>query len=134
LVTHFLTQYEKEYNTERRLVSSEALRKLTAYEWPGNVRELEGIILRALVLRNSAILRPEDIDLPQQSPRPLQENTLLRQAKTTVIQNFELGYLTKLLAVHHGNITHAAMAAGKQRSTLQRLLRKYSLNPKSFRV
>jgi two-component system response regulator AtoC len=51
-----------------------------------------------------------------------------------MIHNFELRYLTKLLAVHHGNITHAAMAAGKQRSTLQRLLRKYSLNPQSFRV
>ena len=51
-----------------------------------------------------------------------------------MIQNFELNYLTNLLAAHHGNITHAAIAAGKQRSTLQRLLRKYSLNPKSFRI
>ena len=59
---------------------------------------------------------------------------VLRQAKTTMIHNFELSYLTNLLASHHGNITHAAMAAGKQRSTLQRLLRKYSLNPKPFRL
>ena len=51
-----------------------------------------------------------------------------------MIQNFELSYLTNLLAAHHGNITHAAKAAGKQRSTLQRLLRKYSLNPQSFRI
>ena len=51
-----------------------------------------------------------------------------------MIQNFELSYLTKLLAAHHGNITHAAKTAGKRRSTLQRLLRKYSLNPQSFRA
>jgi two-component system, NtrC family, response regulator GlrR len=134
LANHFLTQYAKERNTGRRGISSEALCKLTTYEWPGNVRELEGLILRALVLTNSPILQSEDINLPQQSPRPIQGNTLLRQAKTSVIQNFELSYLSNLLAAHHGNITHAAMAAGKQRSTLQRLLRKYSLNPKSFRI
>jgi two-component system, NtrC family, response regulator GlrR len=135
LSNHFLTQYAKECNTQRRDISSEALRKLMAYEWPGNVRELEGVILRWLVLTASATLQPEDMNLPsEQSPTPTQENRLLREAKTSMIQNFELSYLTNLLAEHHGNITHAAMAAGKQRSTLQRLLHKYSLNPQSFRV
>jgi two-component system, NtrC family, response regulator GlrR len=134
LANHFLAQYARERNTERRGISSEALSKLMAYEWPGNVRELEGLILRALVMTTSATLQPEDINLPPQSLKSAQENTLLRQAKTSVIQNFELNYLTKLLASHDGNITHAAMAAGKQRSALQRLLRKYSLDPKSFRI
>jgi DNA-binding NtrC family response regulator len=134
LSNHFLTQYAREHNAERRGISSDALRKLMAYGWPGNVRELEGIILRALVLTNSATIQPADIDLTQQFTNAIRENFLLRQAKTNVIHTFELGYLTRLLATHHGNITHAAIAAGKQRSTLQRLLHKYSLNPKSFRV
>jgi len=134
LSNHLLRQYGKEHNAERRKISSEALQKLMTYGWPGNVRELEGVILRALVLTASATLQPEDINLPLQSPSPRQESTLLRQAKTSMVQNFELSYLTDLLTMHHGNITHAATAAGKQRSTLQRLLRKYSLNPKSFRL
>ena len=134
LSNHLLAQYARERNTELRDISSDALHKLMAYEWPGNVRELESVILRALVLTTSTTLQPEDINLPQQTPTPTQGNTLLRQAKTSVIQNFELNYLTNLLAAHRGNITHAAMAAGKQRSTLQRLLRKYSLNPKTFRA
>ena len=67
LSNHFLTQYARERNTERRAISSDALRKLMAYEWPGNVRELEGVILRALVLTTSATLQPEDINLPQQT-------------------------------------------------------------------
>jgi DNA-binding NtrC family response regulator len=115
-------------------ISPEAAELLRCYEWPGNVRELEGLILRALVLTTSAILQPEDLNLPQRSPRPLDESALLRQAKISMIQNFEIDYLTKLLASHHGNISHAAKSAGKQRSTLQRLLRKYSLNPKSYRA
>jgi len=134
LSNYFLTQYAKEHNTERRGISGETLRKLMMYEWPGNVRELEGVILRALVLTASATLQPEDMNLPQQSPMPRQENARLRQAKTNMVEKFEISYLTKLLASHHGNITHAANAAGKQRSTLQRLLRKYSLNPQSFRT
>ena len=103
-----------------------------AYDWPGNVRELEGMLLRALVLTTSATLQPEDINVPQEGSTPIQGNTLLRQVKTNMIQNFELSYLTRLLAAHHGNITHAAKAAGKQRRTLQRLLRKYDLKPQSF--
>jgi two-component system, NtrC family, response regulator GlrR len=134
LSNHCLAQYARERNTERRGISSDAVRKLMAYEWPGNVRELEGVLFRAVVLTTSATLQAEDINLPQQSTKSTEENTLLRRAKTSMIHNFELSYLTRLLAAHHGNITHAAMAAGKQRSTLQRLLRKYSLNPKSFRV
>jgi two-component system response regulator AtoC len=105
-----------------------------AYDWPGNVRELEGLILRALVLTASTILQPGDINLPQQNPRPLDENAFLRQAKNNLIQNFELDYLTRLLTAHRGNITHAAQAAGKQRRVLQRLLRKYDLRPQSFRA
>jgi DNA-binding NtrC family response regulator len=133
LSNHFLVQYARARLLERRTICSAALQKLMMYDWPGNVRELEGVILRALILTTSPILQAGDINLPQQSSNSPQQNPLLRQAKTKMIHNFELSYLTNLLAEHHGNITHAANAAGKQRSTLQRLLRKYSLNPQSFR-
>jgi DNA-binding NtrC family response regulator len=134
LSNHFLVQYATEHHTARRTISCDALHKLTAYGWPGNVRELEGVIRRALVLTSSAILQATEMNLPHKSPESPHENPLLRQAKTNMIHTFELSYLTNLLAEHHGNITHAAIAAGKQRSTLQRLLRKYSLNPRDFRI
>ena len=133
LADHFLTQHARERDTEKRSISSDALRKLMAYDWPGNVRELESVIVRALVLTTSATLQAEDIKLPQQTVKHTQEDARLGQAKTTMIHNFEVGYLTNLLRAHHGNITHAAKAAGKQRRALQRLVRKYSLNPRSFR-
>jgi len=129
LADHFLTQHARERDTEKRSISSDALRKLMAYDWPGNVRELESVIVRALVLTASATLQAEDIKLPQQTVKHTQEDARLGQA----IHNFEVGYLTNLLRAHHGNITHAAKAAGKQRRALQRLVRKYSLNPRSFR-
>ena len=45
---------------------------------------------------------------------------------------FERGYLLGLLAEHHGNVSHAALAAGKDRRTLQRLLRKHSIERMMF--
>ena len=134
LSNHCLAQYARERNAERRGISRDAVSKLMAYEWPGNVRELEGVLLRALLLTASPILQADDINLPPQHLKPAEESTPLRWAKTSMIQNFELNYLTRLLAQHRGNITQAAVAAGKHRSTLQRLLRKYSLDPKSFRT
>src|SRR5262249_19826618 len=132
LADHFLTQHARERNSERRAISGEALRKLLAYDWPGNVRELESVIVRALVLTTSATLQTEDIKLPQQTRKHTQEDARLGQAKTTMIHNFEVGYLTNLLRAHHGNITHAAKAAGKHRRTLQRLVRKYGVDRHSF--
>lgn len=131
LARHFLARHAREQERVTREISSGALRKLMAYSWPGNVRELEGVILRALVLTSSRVLQSEDIDLPVDCPEE-PEKTSLRQAKMSTIQAFERSYLTDLLATHRGNITQAAKAAGKARRTLQRLLRKYSLDRQSF--
>ena len=51
-----------------------------------------------------------------------------------VIGEFERGYVINLLAVHKGNISQAAKAAGKDRRTLQRLVRKYSLDREFYKI
>jgi DNA-binding NtrC family response regulator len=85
-----------------------------------------------MILTASATLQPYDIHLPAAAAEALCENTSLRQAKTGMVRSFERMYLINLLTAHHGNVTKAAKAAGKQRRTLQRLLQKYSLNRQSF--
>ena len=131
LTKHFLAQYAREYGQQPRRISKAALRKLTAYAWPGNVRELQGVIRSALVLTTSQTLQPEDLDLPLREFERVSAN---RQAMKSTVETFERNYLTTLLTAHHGNITHAAKAVGKPRCTLQRLLRKYSLDRRSFRL
>jgi len=132
LANYFLRQYARDHGQRPRRISDAAFQKLLAYHWPGNVRELEGVMLRAIVLTASTILQPRDIHLPSVEPEPLYENTSLRDAKNGIVQSFERTYLINLLAAHHGNVTQAAKAAGKQRRTLQRLLHKYALNRESF--
>ena len=48
------------------------------------------------------------------------------------IEVFERDYLPRLISEHHGNVTHAAHAARKDRREFGKLLKKYDLDPKLF--
>lgn len=133
LVNFFLNRYATERGQQAREISHVALRKLMAYSWPGNVRELESVLTRALVYSLSETLQPDDIEIPG-SDHVECRTQFLREAKSSTIEIFERSYLAKLLAEHQGNITHAAKAAGKERRSFQRLLRKYALDRHSFQV
>lgn len=133
LVTYFLDRYAIEHSQKVKEISQAALRKLMAYSWPGNVRELESVITKALVFTIAEILQLDDIELPSSYRDETSRTQSLREAKISTVRAFERGYLAKLLAMHQGNITHAAKAAGKERRTFQRLLRKHNLDRQSFR-
>jgi len=132
LTEHFLNGYASEHGQEVCGLSADALDKLMAYSWPGNVRELEGVITRALTFTVAPVLKAEDIELPFAAGDKIAQSTSLREAKTKTIGDFERRYLTSLLTQHQGNVTHAAKAAGKERRSFQRLLRKHHLSRDSF--
>jgi two-component system response regulator AtoC len=133
LTTHFLDRYAREHGQDARTISAHALSKLMAYCWPGNVRELESIITRALTFSRTSMLEAEDIELPMAPGNAIPRSRSLREAKNNTIATFERSYLVGLLAQYHGNVTHAAKAAGKERRSLQRLLHKHNLNRQLFR-
>jgi len=133
LAVHLLTQYGREYGRESLHLSSSTVQKLLAYCWPGNVRELEGVIQRAVILTSSLTIQPDDIDLPYPSQNVMSQSGSLREAKVLLSEQFERGYLIKLLADHEGNVSRAAKSAGKERRAFQRLLRKYNIDRCTFR-
>ncbi|MGE5217826.1 MAG: sigma-54 interaction domain-containing protein [Chloroflexota bacterium] len=133
LAEHFLRRYSGGQSSGCPSLSEMANRKLIAYSWPGNVRELEGVIQSAVLLKPSGVLHAADIALPEGKSKEMLRHESLRRAKSFVIGEFERGYVANLLAQHQGNITRAAKAAGKDRRTLQRLVRKYSLDRESFK-
>jgi two-component system, NtrC family, response regulator GlrR len=137
LATHFLRQYAPPGKALE--LSPAAAAALTNYSWPGNVRELEHTVLRAAAVCRSDVVAPEDLSIPQDRER---DGRLLtapsrkgpyQALKREAIATFERSYLADLLATYRGNVTHAARAAGKDRRELAKLLKKHTLDARSFR-
>ncbi len=134
LAQHFLRQYAREYARPAHDLSPAALLKLLRHEWPGNVRELSHVIERAVLLSTGPVLEPRDIDIDLAGPDSVPvDDASFRVAKMRVVDRFERGYVEQLLSVHGGNVTHAAMAAKKDRRAFFELIRKHGIDPQRFR-
>jgi two-component system, NtrC family, response regulator GlrR len=125
LARHFLTRFARECGKAVPTLSPESIRRLTEYSWPGNIRELESVILRALVLSDEDVLTTHCIDLPDRVPLPPAVAGSSSLPIADAVYEFERQYLANLLTQHNSNVTHAAEAAGKDRRTFQRLLRRH---------
>ncbi|MFN7997437.1 MAG: sigma-54 dependent transcriptional regulator [Bryobacteraceae bacterium] len=132
LVRHFLARFAREYRRPVPKLAHDAIRRLTQYAWPGNVRELESVIQQAVVLSNSAVLGASALDLPDAwRPSPIPAAIERRTGMSAALGQFERQYLTSLLSEADGNVTRAAQAAGKDRRTFQRLLRRHGIRTQS---
>ncbi len=74
LATAFVQKFARRVHKPIKMISPDAMRRLTAYPFPGNVRELENLIERAVVLCESTVLGPEFFPIgkqgiPQPSPK-----------------------------------------------------------------
>ena len=134
LTNYFLTRFAQQHGQEVRQVSAQAMAKLTAFSWPGNIRELESVITRSLTFSRSMTLHADDIELPLVPTQSNESPQLLRDAKLNTVNAFEHNFLANLLAKYRGNVSRAAKAAGKERRTFQRLLRKHGLSRRSFEL
>lgn len=112
-------------------LSASALERLRAHHWPGNVRELINVLMRAAVLAENGRILPAHITLgptlngAATAPAPSKN---FREARARALEAFERKYVVDLLQRHHGNVTHAAREAGKERRAFGRILRKYGIN------
>ena len=131
LARHFLRTHC--HHLGAKLFTTAALQKLEAYDWPGNVRELLNVVQRAAVLTDGAHILPSAISFSRSSSTqslpeladPSPED--FREGRSRAIEAFEKRYVEELLHKHRGNVTHAALEAGKDRRAFGRLKKKYSI-------
>jgi two-component system response regulator GlrR len=125
LAAHFLTSYAREYGKPYRGLTPGALNKLLAYDWPGNIRELENVLAGAVVLSQGPSITRDDLALAA-PPRPCRQGSF-NDLKARLITQFEQGYVQEMLKAHGGNISRAAIAAGKDRRAFWELMRKHRI-------
>jgi len=130
LAHHFLQRFADAVQKRVKGFTPEAMQQLMVYQWPGNVRELSNVVERAVVLATEDLITPDLILLGRQTtrlPRPKLES--FKEARAA----FERGYLVQLLTATRGSVSRAAELAGRHRTIFYKLLRKYSLDPTSFK-
>ena len=141
LAEHFVAKHATGAGPAPRL-SPEAVDALLTCDWPGNVRELESAIARAMPVARGDRIEARDLGL---APEPacaragLEPVALLPEGgssykiqKRRVVESFERVYLHRLMTDHHGNVSRAALAAGKERRDLGKLLKRHGLVPRQF--
>ncbi len=126
LVEHFLRQLVATHGDPR--LPPDFLARAQRHAWPGNVRELRNAVERAVLLPNhpTAGLEPPpkrdatfgdvDIDVP------------FKTAKQQLVDEFDRRYLTALLEAHDNNISAAARAAGIERMSIYKMIRRLGLD------
>ena len=132
LVNYFISKFNEKYGTNIKGISQEALLTLINYDWPGNVRQLENVVYQSCIHANEII---EKENLPPLESSVEEQDFQFEYNKAKEIHNkkFAESYFRVLLSITNGNITQAAKLAKVERQSLQKLLKKYNINPDDFR-
>jgi len=152
LANAFLDRLHERYGGGPRTLSRDAIEMLRTHDCPGNVRELESLIQREFLLADDhdteirlttmrGSVRSADPGANLCAPPPATQNEPMsvltdlgfREAKERAIAAFERAYIAELLTRACGNVSLAARLAGKERSRLGRLVRKYKMSADEFK-
>lgn len=125
LAGHFIKMYSGRYGRKAEHLSPQAFEKLMTYDWPGNVRELENTVESAVVLTTGAEISADAVRLSS--------DTTALQSYKEAKREFEQRYARELMEISKGNVSKASRMADVYRADLYELLKKYSIDPESFR-
>jgi len=138
LAEKFLMRFGRQYRRPKTL-HPDAVARLLGHDWPGNVRELENLMHREFLMTDGPTihlqcLAPRDPGREENRDAASSRLTASRfqEAKGCAIANFERAYIVELLSRTQGNISQAARIAGKERSRLGKLVKKYGLGRIAF--
>ncbi len=131
LANYFIQKFNEKYGKNIKGITQDALIALINYKWEGNVRQLENVINQACVFAD------EYIDIQHLPPflRDSKEEFTFdySKAKEQYTKRFAQSYFRVLLSITGGNISQAARLANIERQSLQKLLKKFSIDPSEFR-
>jgi DNA-binding NtrC family response regulator len=143
LANHFLTYYWDRHRSREAMpeFTEESMDLLRSKQWRGNVRELQNVIEHLAVLAEPRRpITPDDIPFYETPAKDTAEKeipmALLDEgyyaAREKLVSNFEKAYLWRVVDRAGGNMSKAARIARIDRTTLYRLVERYSLSRDEF--
>ncbi len=130
LARHFIRQFAQRHSRAIIDGSDDFYRKLEDYSWPGNIRQLENCIERAVIMKRSGMLEPQDLNLP---PVDEQDSTLAgidelaSQPLQETMNRIEESIIIQALETARWNYSRAAANLGITRQNLHYKLKKYGI-------
>ena len=139
LLDHFLERFRQESGRATFRLSPEVRDRLTAWTWPGNVRELANCARYLVGLARGPEATIEDLPpvlrgpAPAAPARPAEDGPPLDVIRADVPYKiakrdwsawFDELYMRRLLEAHGGNVSAAARAAGIDRKSVQRMMKR----------
>jgi DNA-binding NtrC family response regulator len=146
LARHYVDFYAKKYQHQGKRIkqlSDGALAAISSYAWPGNIRELRHAIERAMILSQSEIITPADLQLDEPahskptSAAPAELNVDkeplanihadMALSTDLNLEQIEKSAIALALKKHRFNISHTAKELGLTRAALYRRMEKHGL-------
>jgi len=143
LANHFLSFYWERHRAREEIpkFTESSLDLLSSKQWRGNVRELQNVIEYLAVLADPGqSILPADIPFYESAVTNGEGNTIpaslfdegYHSAREKLVSNFEKAYLSRIVDRAGGNMSKAARMASIDRTTLYRLIERYSLSREEF--
>lgn len=141
LLEHHINRFAQELGRAAPTLGRRAAHALQHATWPGNVRQLVNCAQYVASLCEGPVIELSNLPSDLQTLTPeaaIAETAMAEQATPTVadlpyaaakrqvLDAFEGAYLEALLDRHGGNISASARAAGMDRKTIQRMLKRHT--------
>lgn len=138
LVDHFLDKAALHHRRPKKRVTTAVMNRLLAHPWPGNTRQLENLVHNWYALTPESVIEERHITADKSCPAVTSATDLdlalpYQQLKERAVERFTRAYMEKLLTLSRGNISLAAQYSGMKRQSLQKILRRYGIEPERFR-
>ncbi len=125
LVHHFLRKHSARMGKHIDVVPEETMHALRNWSWPGNIRELENMIERMVILSKGRVLAAPPVELD--TPVEVMADNLTQMERDHIIR-----VLRETRGVLSG-MDGAASRLGMKRTTLQSKLKRFGIEPQSYR-
>lgn len=133
LAYYFLNKFREETGRKIKGFTPAAMDRLTGYRWPGNVRELKNVIERAVVLCRGNLIDADDLLLSNLGTTGDTADAAMQERGYRPCSLADVERIHILATLRHTgwNKSRAAYILGIERSTLDRKIRRYGLEPES---